>query len=469
TPAQPTSTTGTSTVPAISATPATPSQTTTTGTSATDTTPPVISAISVTSISNTCATIGWNANEPAGGEVEYGLTSAYGSTAKDPTLRNLNAMGLCLFNSGTTYHFRIKSTDGNGNVAFSNDQIFTTTSIACSASSPGVPSCLTATLTSSGTGVILQWLIVGTVIDTKVYRRVATESPFYRGAWSYIGSASQNSTTYTDNNVSSGSYEYYVSAYNTSGGSAISNFVQITIPTTTTTDTMPPVANTITIQDITASSATFMWYSNEPAYGQVDYGTSLSYTSNKGDQSLSNFHQIKIEGLQSSTNYYYSVGLTDAGGNFSLTPKGSFFVTTASTDTIPPSVTITGPSPPDFSSCTVHVEYSVSDNVAIIGLQAKWDGVNVGAEFSLETKGSSVSTASNCYNKADGVHTYSVTARDGAGNITTKNITFTLPLAGSSTATSTSSLNPRSQNLSTISQMLTSLNEILKELSRLLR
>ncbi|MEK7198146.1 MAG: hypothetical protein AAB648_01640, partial [Patescibacteria group bacterium] len=97
------------------------------------------------------------------------------------------------------------------------------------------------------------------------------------------------------------------------------------------------------------------------------------------------------------------------------------------------------------------------------------DGVNVGSEFSLASYGSSTVTAALCYNLANGSHTYSVTARDGANNITTKSITFSLPLTGSITATSTSSLDTRAKNLSAISQMINSLNEILKELSKILK
>src|SRR5437660_117780 len=45
-----------------------------------DTTPPLISGVAVTSIGGTTATIQWTTNENADSQVEYGLTSSYGST-----------------------------------------------------------------------------------------------------------------------------------------------------------------------------------------------------------------------------------------------------------------------------------------------------------------------------------------------------------------------------------------------------
>ncbi|MDO8591169.1 MAG: hypothetical protein Q7R65_04315, partial [bacterium] len=44
-----------------------------------DTTPPVISAINATSLATSSATILWTTNEPATAQVQYGLTSSYGS------------------------------------------------------------------------------------------------------------------------------------------------------------------------------------------------------------------------------------------------------------------------------------------------------------------------------------------------------------------------------------------------------
>src|SRR5436853_7249822 len=50
-----------------------------------DTTAPVISGVAVSAITGSGATITWTTNEAASSEVEYGLTTAYGSVALNTT------------------------------------------------------------------------------------------------------------------------------------------------------------------------------------------------------------------------------------------------------------------------------------------------------------------------------------------------------------------------------------------------
>jgi len=110
--------------------------------------------------------------------------------------------------------------------------------------------------------------------------------------------------------------------------------------------------------------------------------------------------------------------------------------TTTTIDTTPPSVTLTGPNPGFANSnCTVKVGYIVSDNVAIIGLQQKVDGINYGSEFIPSTGGppGSITTTTTCLNLGNGTHTYTVVVRDAAGNITTKDLGFSLPLTTADT------------------------------------
>jgi glucose/arabinose dehydrogenase len=92
-----------------------------------DITPPVISNIRSSGITSTAATINWSTNEPADSRVEYGLTTAYGSTTVlDPTLVTSHSLRLTGLRSRTTYHYRVISTDAAGNVTVSADGTFKT-------------------------------------------------------------------------------------------------------------------------------------------------------------------------------------------------------------------------------------------------------------------------------------------------------------------------------------------------------
>ncbi len=88
-----------------------------------DNTSPIISNVSI-SATTTNATATWTTNEPATSVVEYGQTTSYGQSVTNTTL-SINHLGLLSpLTSGTTYHYRVKSTDGSGNLAVSPDASF---------------------------------------------------------------------------------------------------------------------------------------------------------------------------------------------------------------------------------------------------------------------------------------------------------------------------------------------------------
>src|SRR6185295_7908674 len=92
-----------------------------------DTTPPVISAVGATAITTNGATIGWTTNEAADTQVEYGTTTAYGSsTTLNTALVTTHAQTLSGLAPNTPYHYRVKSRDGATNLATSGDFTFTT-------------------------------------------------------------------------------------------------------------------------------------------------------------------------------------------------------------------------------------------------------------------------------------------------------------------------------------------------------
>jgi len=92
-----------------------------------DSTPPVITTVAAAGVSATGASITWTTNEPADGVVDYGSSTAYGSTASATGLAVSHSVPLSGLTAGTTYHYRVHSTDAAGNPAVSADSTFTTT------------------------------------------------------------------------------------------------------------------------------------------------------------------------------------------------------------------------------------------------------------------------------------------------------------------------------------------------------
>ena len=98
-----------------------------------DTTPPVISNIIVSSITQTSASVSWSTNENSTSLVEYGTTSGTLTSSKTGiTVASgssgffAHKVGLIGLNSGTTYYYRVKSTDTSGNTAVNSEQSFST-------------------------------------------------------------------------------------------------------------------------------------------------------------------------------------------------------------------------------------------------------------------------------------------------------------------------------------------------------
>lgn len=93
---------------------------------ATDTTPPVISNVASATGAGT-ATITWTTDEVATSQVEYGLTTSYGTLSPlDPTLTTSHSVSLSGLARRTTYHYRVRSKDAAGNESVSADYTFKT-------------------------------------------------------------------------------------------------------------------------------------------------------------------------------------------------------------------------------------------------------------------------------------------------------------------------------------------------------
>ena len=93
-----------------------------------DTTPPVITQMTSKMFSGSGALmIGWQTDEPSDTQLEYGTTTAYGSsTAINGTLVRSHYVPLGGLAPARVYHCRAVSRDAAGNVSVSGDYVFTT-------------------------------------------------------------------------------------------------------------------------------------------------------------------------------------------------------------------------------------------------------------------------------------------------------------------------------------------------------
>ncbi|MDD5688212.1 MAG: FG-GAP-like repeat-containing protein [Elusimicrobia bacterium] len=94
-----------------------------------DITPPVVSVVTPSNISGSGIVIRWTTNEPSTSKVEYGLTTSYGNSTPVTDSGGVynHSVTLSGLTENTLYHYRIVSTDMNGNPTTTGDYSFTTT------------------------------------------------------------------------------------------------------------------------------------------------------------------------------------------------------------------------------------------------------------------------------------------------------------------------------------------------------
>src|SRR5207249_9029881 len=72
----------------------------------------------------------WTTNTASDSQVEYGLTTSYGSaTTLDPAFVTLHSVAITGLTESTTYHYRVKSKDPSTNLSISGDFTVTTPDI----------------------------------------------------------------------------------------------------------------------------------------------------------------------------------------------------------------------------------------------------------------------------------------------------------------------------------------------------
>jgi hypothetical protein len=269
-----------------------------------------------TSITTSAATISWTTNEFSDSQVEYGTTTAYGSTtALQPDLVTGHTLALSGLTTATLYHFRVRSKDGSANLAVSGD--FTFTTLGVDTTPP------TVSITAPAAGVT----VTGTItVSADASDNVGVAGVQFRADAVNIGvedTTAPYAVPWDTTKVANGNHTINARARDAAGNSVLSASVIVTV----FNDKTPPVLSAITAVSITSSGATITWTTDEAATSQVDYGTSTTYTNTTGlDANLVVSHSATLTGLSANTVYHYRVRSRDAAGN--LASSGDFTFTT---------------------------------------------------------------------------------------------------------------------------------------------
>jgi chitodextrinase len=369
--------------------------------------------LTITNASAVSATINsiqidWTTNAPATSRVNYGKTVSYGSTTGiDSTMVSAHQAGIASLTSGTTYHFQISSTDGNGNSATSSDMTFTTlsntTPPTVSIASPA------AGATISGTAVILsatasdnvgvagvQFKVDGTSVGSQV-----TTAPYMYAL---------NTTT-----LSNANHNLTAVATDMAGNSATSAVVTVKV-NNTVPDTTPPTvsmtapANGATVSSTVAVSANA---SDNVAVASVQFQLD---NANVGTPVLAAPYTYSWNTTKSNNGAHTLRAIaTDTSNNSTTSASVTVTVNNGPTDTTPPTVSMTAPANGATVSNTVTVSANASDNVAVASVQFQLDNVNLGSADTVAPYTYSWDTTKS----TNGSHTLRAIATDTSNNSTT--------------------------------------------------
>lgn len=179
-----------------------------------DTQPPVITDVG-SSNAATATTITWTTNKLADSQVEFGTTSTYGSNSSlDAAPVNSHATALNGLNPNTTYHFRVKSRDGKGNLGTSTDFTFTTAALDTTA--PTISGVNASGITASG--AIIGWT-TNEPSDTQIEYGVTAS---FGNSTALDSSQVANHTSILSGLTANATYYYRVKSRDAAGNLAIS-------------------------------------------------------------------------------------------------------------------------------------------------------------------------------------------------------------------------------------------------------
>ena len=193
-------------------------------------------------------------------------------------------------------------------------------------------------------------------------------------------------------------------------------------------DTQAPTISNISISNLTESTASINWTTDEPADGQIEFGTSACPCANNTPivSSLITTHVIDLFILASATTYHYRIKSKDAAGNSIISPTQTF--KTAATpppqDVLPPVRSAASPSG-TLTSGTTQTNISFATNESAACRYATTPVTVYDSMTNTFTGTGGISHLTLITGLTDGTsYTYYVRCKDTAGNKNTSDFSI---------------------------------------------
>ena len=118
-------------------------------------------------------------------------------------------------------------------------------------------------------------------------------------------------------------YIYEVTAVN---GEGLESLRSASVDVSTPTDLVPPLISNTTVSNVTSTSATITWNTDEPSISRIEYGIG-TYDISEEDLVFKTTHSMTLEYLDPDTLYHFILIASDSSGNTATTEENSFATT----------------------------------------------------------------------------------------------------------------------------------------------
>ncbi len=286
----------------------------------------IVSGPTSSEITTKKATISWGTDRASDSKVQYGTSAGSYFTEEPSNSTQVTSHEIALNNlsPGTTYYYKAKWTDEDGNTGSSTEKSFTTepapTIKDVAATKVGIDSAYIGFTVTGGTKVKLYYG------DTAAFGLVKTIS---------VGTAETTDSVELDDLEDDTKYYFKVNGVDSDG-------VEYDGTTLSFTTLPRPKVTNVKVQQIvgTAQPAILItWTSNTPISSIATYYPTNNPSSVQDEVSVeltSGVHQMILRGLYPETAYSLVVSGRDKAGNEARSDKQTF---TTATDTRPPRIT----------------------------------------------------------------------------------------------------------------------------------
>ncbi|HCR16673.1 MAG TPA: hypothetical protein DIU35_04245 [Candidatus Latescibacteria bacterium] len=286
-----------------------------------DTTKPrIVRAPIVPRRSDTEVVIAWQTNEPTTGEVQFDTTTDIftsddaGEIVSSSTPTKKHEILLTNLETNTEYYYKVSVNDLSGNGPTVNDGQLTFATRALADTDPPVVFSRPVALGITTSSAIISWraderhsavIRYGPAVAAKQSGEFANEvEDIERSRRHSVTIAVEPGTDYV----------FEVETTDSDGNSSLSTDGTFSTPSQEDSDP-PRIVLGPVVRNITATSVTIDWSTDEPADSRVSYGFTSDYGETVEDATGSRSHSITLTDLTPNTIYHYGVGSSDLSGN----------------------------------------------------------------------------------------------------------------------------------------------------------